>query len=173
MAKTLKSNEIGFTDNAKGDFLNCETTEKLRLFLDRYDLSGFDKFGNNILHYYLKNIGAFKLGWREIIPEILRRGLGIDQKQSSGNGQSPLHIAIQLKEKDIFAYLIESGADVNSTDANGNSPIWIAVMGYRGDGYFVETLLQHGADGRIKNNAGVSAIKLAKTIANYDVEKYF
>lgn len=46
-------------------------------------------------------------------------------------------------------------------------------MTYRGDGYFIELLLSHGADTLRENNSGISAAELADTIANYDAKKYF
>ena len=174
----LKKNEgvnsEEFTNEMKVEFLNCDTIEKLQTFLDNYDIKRIDKSGNNILHYFLNNEQSLKLKWDIIIPEILSRGLFIDEKQSKGAFQrSPLHIAVFLKQKEIVEYLIKAGANINSVDANGNSIVWTAVMEYRGDGYFIETLINHGADIRKKNNHGMSAINLAKTIANNDVRKYF
>ena len=171
---TAKKVAPEFTNEMKVAFLNCETVEKLQTFLDHYDIKSIDKNGNNILHYFLNSEHSFKLKWDKIIPEILSRGLYIDEKQSKGAFQrSPLHIAVCLKQKEIVEYLIKSGANINAVDANGNSIVWTAVMEYRGDGYFIETLIHHGADIGKKNNHGISAIKLAKTIANYDVRKYF
>ena len=81
--KVKAKEEAIFTIEKQAEFLNCDTIEKLQTVLDNYDIKGFDKFGNNILHYYLKNEEAFKLEWDKIIPEILKRGLDIDEKQST------------------------------------------------------------------------------------------
>ena len=175
MAKKKVMEEAKFTNEVKVEFLNCGTIEKLKSFLDNYDTKSFDTNGNNILHYYLNNEKSFKLKWDIIIPEILSRGVDINQKQSKGAfGRSPLHMSVFLKQKEIAGYLINSGADINSTDANGNSIVSTAVMWYREqDGYFIELLINHKANIYLKNNHGVSAISLARDIANNDVAKYF
>jgi ankyrin repeat protein len=175
MATKKVKEEAIFTDEIKVEFLNCDTVEKLQTFLNNYDIKSFDKFGNNILHYYLKNEQSFKLKWDKIIPEILIRGLDIDEKQSKGVfGRSPLHMSVFLAQKEITEYLINSGADINSTDANGNTILSTAVMWDREhDGFFIELLINCGADVHLENNYEVSAISLARNIANYDVAKYF
>ena len=170
---TKKTTE--FTNEMKAEFLNCDTFEKLQTFLDSYDIKSIDRNGNNLLHYYLNNLQSFKLKWEIIIPEILSKGLDINEKQSKGAFQrSPLHLAVFLKEKEITAYLTDLGADINSVDANGNTIISTAVMWYREqDGFFIELLINRGADVYLENNHGISAISLARSIADNDVAKYF
>jgi len=174
MATKKVKEEATFTNEIKVEFLNCDTVEKLQSFLDNFDIKSFDKSGNNILHYYLNNEQSFKLKWNKIVPEILSRGLDINEKQSKGiYGRSPLHISVFLKQKEITEYLISAGADINSKDANGNTILFTAVMWYEEDGFFIELLLNRGADVHLENHHGVSAISLARSIANYDVAKYF
>ena len=175
MTKKHETKKATFTNELKMEFLNCETVEKLQNFLNSYDIKSFDNFGNNILHYYLKNIQSFKLTWDTVIPEILNRGLDINERQSKGAFQrSPLHMSVFLKQKEITEYLIGLGADINSIDANGNTIITTAVTWYREqDGFFIELLINCGADIYLENNHGISAISLARSIANYDVAKYF
>ena len=167
--------EAMFTPEIKVKFLSCDTVKKLQTFLDDYDVKSFDNFGNNILHYYLKSEEAFKLEWEKIIPEILIRGLDINEKQSDKRfGRSPLHLSVFLKQKEISEFLINSGADINSTDANGKTILSTAVTWYREqDGFFIELLINRGADVHLENNYGVSAISLARSVSNYDVAKYF
>ena len=43
----------------------------------------------------------------------------------------------------------------------------------KGDGFFIEHLLKNGANPDIENNNGVSPKSLARTIANYDVRRFF
>ncbi|NDV68300.1 ankyrin repeat domain-containing protein [Dysgonomonas sp. 25] len=174
MAKKKIIEAETFTNEMKVEFLNCDTVEKLRVFLNNYEIDNSDKFGNNILHYYLNNTKSFALAWNIVIPEILNTGLDIDKKQSKGEfGRTSLHIAIIQEEKDIAKYLIHQGANIDAVDANGNSLIWTAVMKYNGDGYFIEMLIKNGADVYLENNYEVSAIDLAKSISNKDVAKYF
>lgn len=175
MAKKKTADEAKFTNEVKIKFLGCDSAEKLEAFLSEYEIDSLDNSGNNILHYYLNNIGAFSLNWEIIIPCILKKGLDINRKQAKGAFErSPLHISVFAKEKDISKYLIEMGADVNSTDKNGNSILFTAVMWYREqDGYFIELLLKHGADIYLENQSGISAIGLADSIASNDVAKFF
>lgn len=57
-------------------------------------------------------------------------------------------------------------------NANGNTPLWEAVMQYKGDGFLSNTF-ENGANPDIENNNGVSPKSLARTIANYDVRRFF
>jgi ankyrin repeat protein len=142
--------------------------------INLYNIQEQDKFGNNILHYYIKESKNLKLDCKDVIDLILSKGLDINEKQSKGAfKRSPLHIAVFMKLKDIVDYLIELGADVNSTDANGNSILMTAITWYRdANGYFIEKLINNGANIYQENNHGVSAYSLANNI-NSDVLKYF
>jgi ankyrin repeat protein len=86
-------------------------------------------------------------------------------------------MSVVLNLKDIFNFLISRGADINSTDANGNSIISNAVFNYLKDkdsyGYYIKKLLKIGAEPFTENNYGVSAYSLANSIDNSDVKKYF
>ncbi|MDM5065652.1 ankyrin repeat domain-containing protein [Aeromonas salmonicida] len=140
--------------------------------LDDFDIHECDEFGNNILHYYIKESKDVSFDYKDVICAILRNGLDINDKQSKGPfKRSALHIAVFMKLTNIVDHLIELGADVNSTDANGNTIINTAVMWYRNqDSYLIERLINSGADIFIKNNHGVSAYSLAQAINNFDVK---
>lgn len=171
MAKN-RIEDIRFTNELKIKFLNCDTKEKLDVFLSDFNTEYLDNFGNNILHYYLNHIKSFSLDWRTILFAIIERGIDFNKKQLKGFGRSPLHLAVFLKEEEISEYLIKIGADINSTDTNGNNIISTAVMWYRNDNpRLIELLIKHNANIHQKNNSGVSAISLAKSIDNYDVLK--
>jgi ankyrin repeat protein len=165
-----------FINEDKLRFLDCNSFEDLQSFLENYDINEIDDFGNNILHYFLTNIKTFNVAWNDVIPEILNKGLDINVKQNKGAfKRSPLHIAVLIKSKEITDYLIDKGADINSTDANGNSILSTAVMRYwtDRDGYFIEKLIQCGADPFKENNYGHSAYSSACSIDNSDVGKFF
>jgi len=72
-----------------------------------------------------------------------------------------LHMAIDFYEREIFAWLLEHGADVNAragVDADGfggHTPLFSTVVIQPGpaelrDGYFTRTLLEQGADPSIR-----------------------
>nr|WP_292015367.1 ankyrin repeat domain-containing protein [Chryseobacterium sp.] len=109
---------------------------------------------------------------------FLEKGLDINEKQTTGPFQrTPLQMSVVLNLKEIFDFLLEKGADVNSVDANGNTILFNAVFNYNKDhesyGYYISTLLKNNADPAVKNAHGVSALSLSQDIANSDINKYF
>lgn len=106
-----------------------------------------------------------------IISEFIKKGLDINDKRK--DGRTALYLSVQCQLQDIFEILLNSNADLDIQNVNGNTPLWEAVMRYRGDGFFIEQLLKNGANPDIKNNYGVSPKSLARTIANYDVRRFF
>ncbi|MCG8423623.1 MAG: ankyrin repeat domain-containing protein [Proteobacteria bacterium] len=89
------------------------------------------------------------------------------------NGHTALHFAAQEYLPAIARLLIDRGADVNAVDVHGNSVIWRAVYDSSGRGAVIELLLAHNADPHQPNKYGVSAFRLAETVANYDVKQFF
>ena len=67
----------------------------------------------------------------------------------------------------------KSGAEVDSKDESGNTPLWRAVSDYRGDGRLIVLLRQKAADASVQNEMGISPVALARRISNYDVAKFF
>ncbi|MGA9760895.1 MAG: ankyrin repeat domain-containing protein [Gaiellaceae bacterium] len=98
---------------------------------------------------------------------------GADVNDSDKDGFTPLHFAAQNRSPEIASVLISAGANVNASDTHGNSPLWVAIFSYEGDGSIVQLLLDNKADPYHKNKAGNTPVGLARTIANYDVAKYF
>lgn len=146
--------------------------------LDDYNINEHDEFGNNILHYYMKHIKELSLDFEKIFKSVLSKGLNIDDKQSIGSfKRTCLQLSVVLNLKNVFDYLINNGADVNSTDANGTSVLSTAVINYLKNpsnyGYYISELLAHNADAKLENKDGISASSLANSISNSDVNKYF
>ena len=69
--------------------------------------------------------------------------------------------------------LLEAGAAVDPHDSHGNTPLHKAVFNSRGDGIVINLLRTHGADPQAQNAHGVSPLKLALTIVNFDVRQFF
>jgi ankyrin repeat protein len=69
--------------------------------------------------------------------------------------------------------LINSGAKVDAADKYGNTPLGRATFNSRGRGEVIRILLDHGANRDLPNKSGVSPVKLANTIGNYDVKQFF
>jgi ankyrin repeat protein len=136
-----------------------------------------DKFGNDIIHYFINHTKDIKMNFNKIMDKLLEIGLDINTKQRTGNFQRTyLQLSVVINNRNIFEYLVRNGADVNTKDKNGNNIIFDAFMNYGKDKnnyeYYIKTLLERGADINCKNNYGNSAKELANNITNYDVKKY-
>lgn len=149
--------------------------EEFKSSLNSFNINEQDSYGNNILHYYLKEKENIDLDYKKIINLLVEKGINLNEKQLKGRfNRTPLHIAIFYNLKNISNYLLELGAEVNVQDGNGNTPLSEAIFKYNGDDDFlIKLLLNYGADPEIKNYHGVSARELANTIADTDVAKFF
>ena len=160
-------------DDLKLILLNKPLSE-IETALDDFSIASFDNYGNNILHYYVKNYESIKLPAESIIQLSINRGIDINARQSKKDKRTALQLAVMKKAKQIFDILISNGADVNIQDGNGNVALSDAVFWYRNDdGHFIETLIAKGARVDIENNYGVTPKRLSDTIANYDSKKFF
>lgn len=142
--------------------------------LNNFDLTSFDKHGNNILHYYVKSDASQHAVSKDIIQLFINYGINIDAKQLKSPKRTALELAVRIKSKEVFNILLDRGADVDIPDEGGNVALFHAVMGYRGDdGYFIEKLISVGANVNIANNYQVTPKGLSEIIANYDSKKFF
>ena len=126
---------------------------------------GEDKLGRTALHYACVDLAANEV-------QRLIAG-GANPNARDDNGWSPLHFAAQANSAAIAKLLLVAGAQIDAADSNGNTPLSNAVFSYRGDGDVIQLLRSSGADPNLSNNYGVSPISLARSIANYDVAKFF
>jgi uncharacterized protein len=91
-------------------------------------------------------------GW---VVRLAQRGAAIHR-----SGWTPLHYAASGPEPKILALLLERGALVEATSANGTTPLMMAA-GYGAiDG--ADLLLTRGADVRKRNDRGLSAADFAR-----------
>jgi uncharacterized protein len=126
---------------------------------------GEDKLGRTALHYACVDLAV------DEAQRLIAAGANANSKDD--NGWSPLHFAAQADSAAIAKLLLEAGAQVDATDSNGNTPLFKAVFSYRGNGDAIQLLRSFGANPNLPNNYGVSAAGLARSIANYDVAKFF
>jgi ankyrin repeat protein len=124
-----------------------------------------DKAGRSELHHAVVDRDL------ERLKELVRQGMSVNL--ADRDGWTPLHFAAQNNDAEIARFLLDSGASVNPRDSNGDCPLFTAVFNSRGRGELIELLRQHGADTMSKNKSGVSPVSLARTIANYDVARFF
>ena len=81
--------------------------------------------------------------------------------------KQPLHLASERGDLQIAQLLVRSGADLNSVDANGNTPLHLGCIG--GHDSLVIWLLSRGANITIKNHLGQTPDELA----NEDIRSGF
>lgn len=135
--------------------------ESLKQSLNDYDINSYDSNGNNILHYYLLNFDNIKIEPKLVLDLFISKGIDINKKQTKGKfKRSPIHIAVFSKIKEVFDYLIELNADINTKDADGNNVLSTAISRFNfgeNGGYFIEKLIELGGDMNCENNYGISA----------------
>jgi uncharacterized protein len=98
---------------------------------------------------------------------------GANVNATDDNGWSPLHFAAQASSAAAARLLLDAGARIDAQDSNGNTPLSTAVFASRGEGELIHLLRAAGADPFLENNYGVSAVGLARSIANHDVAQHF
>jgi len=88
-------------------------------------------------------------------------------KPRSGEGGSPLADRIQSGDRKAALAMIAAGADVNTAQPDGTTPLhWAA---YRVDRELVQTLLKKGAKADIVNRYGASPLAEAARVADVDL----
>jgi len=88
-------------------------------------------------------------------------GLDVEVVQKEAKGYHALHFAAASKDHSVEAItkLLDAGADINSLNDNGQTPLHIATFWDNADA--VRLLLERGADKTIKNKSGRTAADLA------------
>jgi len=126
---------------------------------------GVDEYGRTPLHY------AAGDGDSRRVEDLLRAAA--DPNAQDDDGWTALQFAAQSRSAACTRALLAAGARVDLPDSHGNTPLSTAVFNSRGDGAVIVLLREAGADPRAANKHGVSPVKLARTVANYDVARFF
>ncbi len=124
-----------------------------------------DRTGRTQLHY------AASEGNIDLVHSLIVDGADVNAQDNEG--WSPLHFAAQANSAECLAELLRAGANVDAKDKFGNTPLHEAVFSSRGAGQGIELLRNAGADATTANLHGVSPVMLARTIANFDVARFF
>lgn len=111
------------------------------------------------------NIGLVDAAGRGDLPmvkSLLQRGADINAIDRIRFGFTPLIYATFYNQFGVIPFLIESGADVNLPDRDGQTPLMWAVV--HGDEALetVEYLIAHGARLDAKDKMGHTALEQAK-----------
>lgn len=98
----------------------------------------------------------------KMVKKLIELGANINQ-QDPNQGYTALHFAARDQQTDIAKILLEHGAQVDTIDAWGNTPLWRCVMGSKSPSrQLIEILLRAGANPKRKNKHGVSPVDLAE-----------
>ena len=111
----------------------------------------------------------FKAVWTGDIATL--RGMNIDVSLKDVVGRTPLRIAAEKGDLDVATFLIEKGADVNITDANGNTPL-IFIINKTGNLEITELLLEKGAAVNTQNRSGETALMYAAWRGHINIVRF-
>ncbi|XP_071507715.1 ankyrin repeat domain-containing protein 27-like [Diadema antillarum] len=95
-------------------------------------------------------------GHETLIDTLLRRGANPNNKNSSSQQSTPLHLACQCNHPKVVAKLLLHGAKCNIKDSRGNTPLHYCCLNGHVDP--AEVLIQHGASVNQINQRGNSPL---------------
>ena len=95
-------------------------------------------------------ITAVKQGDMSRVTELLNKGANINYRKEDEQ-VTALDVAVLDNNINLINFLLEHGADVNSTTKNGYTALLVASTPYSGNFDVVDTLIKHGADVNAKS----------------------
>ncbi|MEY2621370.1 MAG: hypothetical protein RIT26_1190 [Pseudomonadota bacterium] len=93
-------------------------------------------------------------GQLRIAEQLLTRGAEVNV-----SGWTPLHYAATGAHAEVLKWLLQQKADINASSPNGTTPLMMAA--HYGTPEVTRLLLNAGADPRVKNQLGLSALDFA------------
>jgi len=109
-----------------------------------------DDYGFSALHNVMCEEQA------EIISMLIANGADVNLKNEEGI--SALHLACYAENAKL---LLDAGADINQADNVGNAPLHTHAANGEESEEVVEYLILKGADKKVKNSAGSTALDVA------------
>ena len=103
---------------------------------------------------------AVTFGYPEIVKALIAAGASAKGTESSGINL--LHWAVITDHPQVIPALVEAGVPVNATDNFGYTPLMYAATIDFGNAGSVAALLKAGADPKIRNDEGRTAIEQAR-----------
>lgn len=100
------------------------------------DITAVDREGKTALHYAVEKI--------DVLQFLLDQGLDIESIDN--RGQSVLHHAVFHRNFETCEFLLKNRANVNKTDMENVTPLFVAVAYYNIPETIVQVLLEYGAD---------------------------
>jgi ankyrin repeat protein len=94
-------------------------------------------------------------GHTALAEALIKKGADINK-----TGWTPLHYAASAAKLDIISLLLENSAYIDAESPNGTTPLMMATM--YGTPAAVALLLKEGADPKLKNLQGLTALEFAQ-----------
>lgn len=100
--------------------------------------------------------------------------LGYNLEIKNSKGWNALIVSSYNESKDVFDYLLNSGCNVNATNFNGTNCFMYAMTAAckSGETYYMQQLLDKGADVLVRDNFGKNALEYALFYNNSRVLKF-
>ena len=93
---------------------------------------------------------------------------GADIESKNMNGYTPLMMASTSNRLNIVEFLLDNGANIDSKSNDGYTSLICAASERRDCVNIIKTLLNRGADSKIKDNYGWSFIDYFRDNINYE-----
>ena len=103
------------------------------------------------------------------VDKLLKQSYRLDME--TDDGQTPLHIAAECGLDSMCRHLLKRGASINKLDNFGGTPLHAAAACQSGV-KVIKTLVEHGADLRLKDAAGMTPAALAEKYKHYKIAAY-
>ena len=112
---------------------------------------------------------AAELGKIEIVTHLVENyDVNINATTSVSEGEiTPLRYAIYNGDYQMFLFLVEHGADIHQTNAQGWNPLMTAAAA--GENHMVDTLLEKGANIHAQTISGATAVTAANDAGHADI----
>ena len=115
---------------------------------------------------------ASKQGDVALINKLLNEGAKVDEPNSGKWSATPLYWSLFDCKFEAAEFLLTKGANVNSTDSFGSTPLYMAVCCENVDLSLIEHLIQKGADVNYKNTSdGLTSLHYAISCGSDDVAR--
>lgn len=89
-------------------------------------------------------------------------------------GCAAIHLATEAKNFEIVKYLLENGADVNTQDVNGDSPLHYSCVFIDTDPFYTLYFIAYGANLKLVNQKGETPLTALETHIGYqNIVSYF